>query len=127
MAGELAGKGIGIIILLFILIFGLALMIPKDLQKDFSNLSQITYGNHAVDKHKDKAEETRQCLENKNILFVMTNFLTGRCAVVGKLGENKYGIQIRAGEREVTSFVKEDLLKTIIRYLENRGYFLPPE
>jgi len=87
----------------------------------------LTYNGHATDRHGNKAEETRQCLENKNILFVMTNFLTGRCAVVGKLGENKYGIQIRAGDKEVTSFVKEDLLKTIIRYLENRGYFLPPE
>jgi hypothetical protein len=92
----------------------------------------VTYNGHATARHGVKAEKTRECLENKNILFVMTHFLTGKCAVVGEIskpdekGIGEYGIQIRSQEgREITSFIKKDFLKIVIRYLENAGYFLP--
>jgi hypothetical protein len=91
----------------------------------------VTYNGHATARHGVKAEKTRECLENKNILFVMTNFLTGKCAVVGEInppnkkGIGEYGVQIRSQEgREITSFIKKDFLKVVIRYLENAGYFL---
>lgn len=93
-------------------------------------LYAIQYGQHASYKHGENAEKARECLEKNNILFTMTNFLNGKCAVVGKISEEdekgraEYGISIVKDGKEITSFSKFDLLKTVIRYLENTGYFL---
>ena len=84
------------------------------------------YGVHAIEKHGEDAALVRSCIEQQGPAETWVNPLTGRSAWLCWTPDG-WGVQIRIGEQEITSFVKNKLskLQDVYRYLINRGYVKP--
>lgn len=82
----------------------------------------ITYGQHAVAKHGEDAEQVRRCMETKGPMQTWVK-PDGRVIYVCQVEWQKFGIMITDGTHEITSYIKEKLktLGDIERYLHNIG------
>jgi hypothetical protein len=82
-----------------------------------------TYGLHAIEKHGEEAALVRSCIEQQGPTETWVNPETGRSAWLCWTPEG-WGVQIRIGEQEITSFVKNKLhdIDQVRRYLLNRNY-----
>jgi len=87
-------------------------------------LFALKYSPHAVENHGNAAWDVRNCINKNGVLDVWKNPLTGRDAVICKIDNGKFGIQIRIGDKEVTSFIKDKMTKIdqVYQYLTNSGY-----
>lgn len=86
--------------------------------------ASVSYGYHAIERHGEAAIIVRECLNRQEPILKMRNPETGRLALVCKISESKFGIQIVKGEHEITAFIKEKMkcLDQVKQYLLNRGY-----
>ncbi|HFC08423.1 MAG TPA: hypothetical protein ENJ54_01010 [Chloroflexi bacterium] len=87
---------------------------------------QIATSQHAVERHGSEAIAIRQCVQNGSSIRRFWRLRNGRYAVMCKLPDGKWGIEIferlRQKWQEVTAFVPRDgSAEAVQRYLWQRG------
>ena len=90
----------------------------------FLAVAAVIYGTHAVLRHGQAAEEIRRCIEQNGPLETWSNPLTGRNALICKLPNGLFALQICEDDHEVTCIPQKNhpRLEQVYRYLKNRGY-----
>lgn len=78
------------------------------------------YGTHAVIRHGEEAEAVRKCLENNDPLQTWVK-PDGRVIYICRLPDGRFGVQVRDGIREITSYIKNKMsrLNQVEAWLHN--------
>lgn len=84
----------------------------------------VIYGVHAVEKHKEEAEQVRICIEKNGYIqrWIKPN---GRIVLICRMPDLRFGVQIRDpwDIKEITSFIKNKMsrLSQVEKWLDNQG------